>query len=228
VVDPPTSPEGFPSADLSVALRFPTFPHQAATSSQASFTPPQATRAGPRTGPLIAAVCGLIAVLGAIAVIVVASRSTPAAGPPTAQTPAAPAAATTPSQPPAIPDPAAELQQEVANDSATAESLVGTWVPQLSSKREGLVVNGTTFDDTQIWDDFQRSRNRHSDAILLRSGDFSSFRQPGYWVTVVAERFPTPDAANTWCGEQGYAAEDCFAKRLSHTDGPAGNTAPRI
>jgi hypothetical protein len=156
-----------------------------------------------------------------------AIRSTPATKPPTVQTPTAPAAAATPSQPSVLLDPATELEQEAANDSAAAESLVGTWVPQLSSKRKGLVVNGKTFDDTQIWNDFQRSRNTHSNAILLRSDDFSSFRQPGYWVTVVAERFPTPDAANTWCGEQGYAAEDCFAKRLSHTDGPAGNTAPR-
>jgi len=46
-------------------------------------------------------------------------------------------------------------------------------------------------------------------------------------VTVIAEPFATSSAANAWCLHQQYGVDDCFAKRLSHTEGPAGNTASR-
>ena len=70
-------------------------------------------------------------------------------------------------------DPATALRQEVLADDAAAESLIGSWVPQVSSK------------------------------------------------------FPTSSAANAWCVQQQHGVDDCFAKRLSHTEGPAGNTAAR-
>ncbi len=38
---------------------------------------------------------------------------------------------------------------------------------------------------------------------------------------------PRQTDANSWCSQNGYGVNDCFAKRLSHTDGPPGNTVPR-
>jgi serine/threonine-protein kinase len=46
-------------------------------------------------------------------------------------------------------------------------------------------------------------------------------------VTLAAEPFDTAEAANAWCVTQALAPGDCFAKRLSHSDGPSGNTRPR-
>jgi serine/threonine-protein kinase len=112
----------------------------------------------------------------------------------------------------------ADLQQQVAADRSVAEGLVGHWVPQLSSKRLGLTVHGVTFDYLDIMADFQALRTRFPHSVLIRSDDYSSYRQPDYWVTVLAETYPSAEAANAWCDANGFAAEDCYAHRLSHTD----------
>lgn len=121
----------------------------------------------------------------------------------------------------------AALDNQVATDRATVEGLVGYWVPQLSSKRLGLVWQNTTYGYPEILADFRGQHDRFPTAVLLRSDDYSSFRTPGFWVTVLAQPFPTPEAANDWCDGQGLTPDDCFAKRLSHTEGSVGNTVPR-
>ena len=62
---------------------------------------------------------------------------------------------------------------------------------------------------------------------LTRSERFTSFRARDYWVTLAAKPFDSAEAANAWCVAEGLAPDDCFAKRLSHTEGPSGNTRPR-
>ena len=64
-------------------------------------------------------------------------------------------------------------------------------------------------------------------SVLTRSERFTSFRGQDFWVTLAAEPFDTAEAANAWCVTQALAPDDCFAKRLSHSDGPSGNTRPR-
>ena len=46
--------------------------------------------------------------------------------------------------------------------------------PQLSAKKEGLVVDGQTYDAATILTDHQRLRGQQPDAILVWSGDFTS------------------------------------------------------
>jgi serine/threonine-protein kinase len=119
------------------------------------------------------------------------------------------------------------LDALVAADRAAAESLVGRWVPQLSSKQVGTVDGGVTYDEAAILTEVEALKARFPHAVVIRSDDFTSFRRPGFWVTVVAAPSPSADGANSWCVDNGFARDQCFAKRLSHTDGPQGNTVPR-
>jgi hypothetical protein len=128
---------------------------------------------------------------------------------------------------PADTAPADLLRRQLDGDAEQVESLVGKWVPQLSSKREGDVVAGTRFDAAAVWADFQSWQQKVPSSVLTRSERFTSFRSKDYWVTLAAEPFDTPEAANAWCVTQQLAPGDCFAKRLSHTEGPGGNTRPR-
>ncbi|MGH3569698.1 MAG: zinc ribbon domain-containing protein [Pseudonocardia sp.] len=120
-----------------------------------------------------------------------------------------------------------DLLDQVVADRATAERMVGYWVPQISSKQLELTVNGTTYDHEAIFVDFRSLDARFPQSFLVSSNDYSSFRQPDFWVTLVAVPFGSADAANVWCDTNGFAKDDCFAKRLSHTEGPDGNTRLR-
>ncbi|MCD2193762.1 hypothetical protein LQ327_10270 [Actinomycetospora endophytica] len=121
----------------------------------------------------------------------------------------------------------ATLAAQVASDRSTVEGLVGQWVPQLSSKRDGTVADGITYDDDSILTHFSSLQARDPSAVLLYSGDWPVFNGPDYWVVVHAQGFSTAAAANAWCDAQGYSTDDCLAKKLSHTGGTSGTTVPR-
>jgi serine/threonine-protein kinase len=121
----------------------------------------------------------------------------------------------------------ADLQAQAAADRATAESLVGQWAPQISSKRPGMVVNGVSYDYPGIMADFQALRSRYPKAILLYSGDYANFTGRDFWVTIDADAFATAEQANAWCDQQGFGEQDCYASRLEHTGGPDGNAQLR-
>lgn len=116
------------------------------------------------------------------------------------------------------------LQTQVANDRPRVEALTGYWVPQLSSKRLGLVANGTMYSYQAIWADFASMRARYPGAMLLWSGDYSSFRYPDFWVTIAPVRSDSGEAANAWCVSAGIGKDDCYAKRITHTGGYAEST----
>jgi hypothetical protein len=118
----------------------------------------------------------------------------------------------------------AALQQEVDNDRPAVEALVGSWVAQLSSKTYGMTVDGTTYDYLQIWNDFESTTEQNPDALLLWSGDYSSFLLPNYWVTIMPTAYSTGEQANSWCSSDGLTAQTCYAKLISHTAGPTGST----
>jgi hypothetical protein len=90
-----------------------------------------------------------------------------------------------------------------------------------------MIVGGLAYDEERIWKEFQAAAAAYPDAALLRSDDYSSFKRAGFWVTVVTRAFPNAESANAWCDAEGFSPDNCFAKRLSHTDGPEGNTVPR-
>lgn len=123
--------------------------------------------------------------------------------------------------------PDSQLQQLRAADRSSVEQLIGYWVPQLSAKKPGVVSQGRTFTTEDVLADHLALRSRYPAALLLWSGDYPIFKGTNFWVTVVSEPFATPDAANAWCDTQGIARDDCFAKKLSHTDSPSGSTMYR-
>ena len=120
-----------------------------------------------------------------------------------------------------------DLRRQTSDDAAAAERLVGQWVPQLSSKNLGLVVGGVTYDYPAIMADFRALHGRFPEAVMVNSSDYNNFSRKDFWVTLEASVFATADAANAWCDEQGFPAQDCHAGRLTHTGGPAGNSKPR-
>ena len=119
------------------------------------------------------------------------------------------------------------LQDQRETDRDALSGVVGSWLPQVSSKREGTTVDGVSWTAARIWQEFERTREQHPNARLAWSDDWSSFRQGGYWVTVIDERYSSAAQANSWCEAQGFATDQCYAKRLTTTGGFAGNTVPR-
>lgn len=127
-----------------------------------------------------------------------------------------------------------QLHRYAERDRALADSLVETWVPQVSAKRPGLDVEGDQlgpYDASMVLADHEEYRRRYAavgyDVVLVRSQDFTSFKLPDFWVTIVASSYPSPESANAWCDAEGLRPEDCFAKRLSRSNPWKGSTVPR-
>jgi serine/threonine-protein kinase len=121
----------------------------------------------------------------------------------------------------------ATLSQQAAADADTVRGLAGQWVPQLSAESTEIAVDGVRYDEARILANFRALRAKFPQAALLRSDDYRSFTRPGYWVVVLARSFDDAAAANAWCDRQGLDPDACFAKRLSRTSGPKGNTVTR-
>ncbi|MBU8579457.1 hypothetical protein [Brevibacterium luteolum] len=122
--------------------------------------------------------------------------------------------------------PAAEQLKELAqNDHATvASKLDGHWVVQLSAKQEGLTTEQQTWTNEAILEEFETLRAQHPEALLLNSSQWSSFRLNDYWITVLNEPYDDPEAALAKCRELGIDRDNCFAKKISSTEGPEGTT----
>ncbi len=119
------------------------------------------------------------------------------------------------------------LQEIRDADLPTVRRLLHTWVPQVSSKMVGLVVNGKTWSNADILQDHFELRQRYGGARLVWSGQWTSFSAPDMWVTVIGTTYADPSAANGWCDAHDIAADDCFAKFISPVLGPEGTTAYR-
>lgn len=104
------------------------------------------------------------------------------------------------------------------------ERLAEKWVVQLSAKKPGLEANGKTWAEEEILAEFEANRARSPEAILLWSSDWSSFRLGEFWVTVLAEPYDTPEEALLTCRNLGLDRDNCFAKKLSTTEGPDDTT----
>lgn len=115
------------------------------------------------------------------------------------------------------PDSGSAADTQVAADWPRAESMVGWWIPQLSSNT----------DSASAMAKFRPLSARYSGVFMVASADFTSFRNAGYYVTVISVPFTSAPEANAWCDSQGFAADDCLAKQLSHTEGPDGMTVER-
>ena len=124
-------------------------------------------------------------------------------------------------------DPTTELQRLARSDAAELGTVENAWVPQLSSKRPGTVSAGRTYDAAAILAEHEELRARHPQARLLWSGDWPVFDSGDYWVTVLATPSSSAGGANSWCDDQGFGADECFAKWLSRSGGSAGSAVHR-
>jgi hypothetical protein len=111
--------------------------------------------------------------------------------------------------------------------STVRGSLANRWVPQVSSKQVGLVVDGKTFTNADILSDHLALRQRFSGARLVWTGHWTTFDSPDFWVTVVGPPLPSSQAANFWCDSNGFGVDDCFAKFVSSLIGVEGTTVYR-
>lgn len=127
---------------------------------------------------------------------------------------------------PVVVDASAALQQHVAADRAAIANIPdGYWVPQLSSKRLGLLPDGVTYTTESILADHQQLRGAYSGVALLWSGDYPTFDSDSFWVTVVASQYSNSSAdALAWCDSQGLDRHHCYAKRISATTRYPTNT----
>ena len=123
----------------------------------------------------------LLVAATAVAVAVVAVMLHGPAAPVTVQSAsstsdASPAAAT---ESPAVGTPASsspdtQLRAVASSDSAAVEGLAGSWVPQLSSKRPGLVVDGQTDDAAAILAEHQALRSAHPEPRFIAPSSTTS------------------------------------------------------
>jgi hypothetical protein len=121
----------------------------------------------------------------------------------------------------------AALRAQVAADRPAVESLVDSWVPQLSAKKPGLVADGITYDHLAIWRNYQSLKSRYPSALLVWSGDFTSFKYDNFWVTLLPAPHQDGQSANSWCDSENIPVDDCYAKLISHSHGYDGATLIR-
>jgi hypothetical protein len=202
--------------------------------------PPTPVPAGSSSAPWIVAAAAVVvlAVVGAVLVVTMRPASSAVPAPQVVAAPApvtvtvTPSASASRSSSSSSPDDTggggtATLQAVVDADRNAVEAFDGLWVPQLSSKRPGTVDDGTTYDASSIYAHYTGLVGSYTNVRLLYSGDWSVYREGDYWVAIAGEGFATAASANAWCDARGFSADDCFAKRMSHTAGPAGSTEPR-
>jgi serine/threonine-protein kinase len=123
-------------------------------------------------------------------------------------------------------DPVQQLRQIVNDDRSFVNTqLADRWVPQLSSKRPGVIDNGVVWDNSMTLQEHLQLRQRYPDVRLLWSGDWSTFSAPDFWVTVAGITFAESAGALAWCRSQGFDRDHCAAKIISTTHPVAGSTA---
>lgn len=140
---------------------------------------------------------------------------------------------TTTTSPPTTTDPSAgaagTLAQIRATDRSQVELLTDRWVPQISSKRVGLRADGIVYGPVDI---LNKHRQLQADFAydgvgLLWSGDYSTFKDGTFWVSIALAGYPTADGAIAWCERAGLGPDDCFAKLISHSASSTGSTKNR-
>ena len=131
-----------------------------------------------------------------------------------------------PTEADALPDdPAKALDQLVETDRPKVKAdLDGKWVPQLSSKKLGLEAEGKTWKEKDILAEYQEMKEEFPRVQLVWSGDFKSFKENNFWVTIVGIGYDDPEQALSWCSSHGLGADACYAKQLNTSGGTEGTT----
>lgn len=106
-------------------------------------------------------------------------------------------------------------------------SLANRWVPQISGKKAGLVVDGRTLTSADVLRDHFDLRAKYGGVHLVSTAQWTTFDSDDFWVTVVGAPKLSPAEANGWCDANGLGVDDCFAKFVSTLFGVEGTTAYR-
>jgi serine/threonine protein kinase len=123
---------------------------------------------------------------------------------------------------------AAALEELSNSDLGIVRSqLADRWVPQISSKRVGLVTDGITYANADILRNHLELRQRYDGVRLVNSGNWSSIEGANWWVTIVGSPSDDAAAANGWCDSHGIDSWNCVAKLISNTRGPSGTMVVR-
>lgn len=152
------------------------------------------------------------------------------AGPTVYKTVAAPTTTPAPTYTPTAtrnPEASSSTQlQQISLGDYTVVSTQGSdrWVPQLSSKRPGVVDQGVVWNNALTLEEHLRLRQEYG-AKLLWSGDWSTFDASNFWVTIAPITYPNASGALTWCRDHGFDRNHCYAKLISTTHAVAGSTA---
>jgi serine/threonine protein kinase len=118
------------------------------------------------------------------------------------------------------------LREIAAGDRPfVSEQLTDLWVPQISSKRPGVVDDGVTWDDVLTLREHLRLRQLYPGVRLLWSGDWSTFSANNFWVTIVGITYSDSGGALLWCRTQGLDRDHCAAKLVSTTHPVEGSSA---
>jgi len=216
LIPSPRSTEAWPYADPTPSLA-PSYPPSGSLPRPWPELEPRR-----RTHPGVWVVCAVLLLVAVVLGVIVATTSDPV--PPSPVSPPTPTTAYNPPVETAPQSSEQALAGLARDDAGTAESTVGTWLPQLSAKQEGLVADGQVWDSAGILREHEQLRARYSGAFLVWSGDYVSFSGLDFWVTLVNRPFSTADQAIAWCSTNGFDSDHCYAKRLSHTGGSSLNT----
>lgn len=116
------------------------------------------------------------------------------------------------------------LDDLVAESASLVEAVEGRWVPQLGAMRIGTGSAADEWTEDDIVEAFEDYRDRFPEAAMLRSGDWSVYSEPYWYVVIVARPSSDPDTALRWCRDQGFDREGCLAKNLRRGGSPEGAT----
>lgn len=103
--------------------------------------------------------------------------------------------------------------------------LADQWVPQLSSKRPGMVADGIVWNNAETLREHLDLRLKYPEVRLLWTADWSTFSAPDFWVTIAGVTFPDAGGALAWCHDRGLDRDHCYAKLVSTSHPIDGSTA---
>ena len=125
--------------------------------------------------------------------------------------------------------PTASPQEALSNytkaGTAKAGDLEGQWVTQVSAKNVGLKADGKTWTAQDVLNEFEANRVKYPGAILIHSGDWDSYKDGDYWVTVIDTPYSDSEPALSQCRSWGLDRDHCLAKRLVKDGSPKDNSA---
>jgi hypothetical protein len=105
--------------------------------------------------------------------------------------------------------------QAAADDPVVRSQMATVWTPQLSSKFLGLEAEGMVWTAQDIWQHYRSLKVRYAQAVLIDSTRWPSYTATQqFWVVGANTPFAQPEGALSWCAQEGWDGDNCFAKYI--------------